>query len=390
MVAMESKKSSNGGCDQIPQPKFDETTARLYGAQPPNVTKEHKLQSNSPETSSGRATGFFDHWPHTGGAEVSYNNAWSGTSGLYSIPSTAEYNAIMDYHSASLSFIYPGYLSHNRSILPSAPAYNGQYWEHSVPFNHFPNDYTLPDASVSSSSTLGSANFRHGSLYNIYLTTPPCLLIDAIGKENNPLLDFVEEGSERVLLRDVPKQMLEIFLGRRNLAKFVCALELDDNGVPILEEIRLPQFSTSHIALKIMVAWMHRACRQRQGLHQIAVPDNLFAAITLARTLRLFGREIDAQAVDHAMSEHHYNKPLDVGQLKPVWNFLPKHSQYVARVIEMLKYQLKEYARAEDRTKFPQVPRLCEFIDGHPDLRNRVYADMPGQEIDMSIASPMY
>jgi hypothetical protein len=221
-------------------------------------------------------------------------------------------------------------------------------------------------------------DFRRGkSLYQIYQMTNPYQLTDAI-RRKRPLVDFVEEGSERVLLRDVPKKMLEIFLGPQVLSEFICALEVDASGEPIREEIRVPQFSTSHIALKIMVAWMLRACRQRKGLREMAVPENLFAAITLARTLRLFGRDVDAWAADYIIMGWHYRRSLSVAQLKPVWNFLPKDSRHISQVLEVLKFQLYAYSITENPAAFPQFEALRYYVLTNPDLRRRVYGDNNG------------
>lgn len=70
------------------------------------------------------------------------------------------------------------------------------------------------------------------------------------------------------------------------------------------------------------------------------------------------------------LADWHYRKPNDVGQLKPVWIFVPHSSPYVGDVIEVLRYQLQEYARTMDNSKDRQMWQLYKFIESVPDLRD--------------------
>lgn len=274
-------KTSSEESDDLISPSNSECdTAQLHSLQSDDVTTKHISEPSSSETARPRAVSL-PQPPHQDRIEGYYNNASLTSGGVYNYG--REY-AVMNHYTASPWF---NYLWYNYGHGHFVSAFQGQAWAHAVPCTYSSNQYTPHGESYIQASTSGpveGVNLRQGkSLYEIYQETSPNRLKNATQKGHSPLVDFVDDGTERVLLRNGPKRILEIFLGRSVLAEFVCVLEQSKHGAPILDEVRLPRFPESHAALKIMVAWMQHACWQ--SLLPMAVPSSLFAAITLAQTL---------------------------------------------------------------------------------------------------------
>ncbi|CAN9127255.1 unnamed protein product [Alternaria alternata] len=117
---------------------------------------------------------------------------------------------------------------------------------------------------------------------------------------NGPVVDIIEQDTGFALAYRVPKKMLVLFLGRKVVNKFIRTIHREDDenwkGAPTSQEMNLPKGVASQASMKILVAWMFRACQyQTMGtMKQIRIPRNTFAACSLARTMELFELHKDA------------------------------------------------------------------------------------------------
>ena len=208
------------------------------------------------------------------------------------------------------------------------------------------------------------------SYHNIHTLLPyiqPTRLYNAIA---GPTLDIVEENTEHVFAFAVPKKMLVLFCGRKVINRFLRTLEREDDesleGAKPKQLLQFPCNYANHIGVKIMINWMHRACRSEPSdMRPITIPTNLFAAISLSRTLTAFGLHRDASRVDHHISSHHFAHPLRLAGVIPVWKCLPKDSKYTYRMIEELRKQLRG-PRCEDKKE------ILRFLEQNPELKARV------------------
>ncbi|KAL1602569.1 hypothetical protein SLS60_005985 [Paraconiothyrium brasiliense] len=189
-------------------------------------------------------------------------------------------------------------------------------------------------------------------------------------------LDIVEEGTDHKFAAAVPKKMLALFCGRKILNRFLRTLEREDNvnwtGGPVAQELRFPRQYVNHVGVKILIAWMHRACRTpKKEMKQIRIPKNLFAALSLSRALTAFSLHRDANRVDKFIAEHHYKRPMYPDEIISIWNCLPKDSKYIYRMVEDLRKKRYEYENG-DKKALPDAEKVLAFLEEHPELKARV------------------
>lgn len=234
---------------------------------------------------------------------------------------------------------------------------------------------------------------RTNDLFSFINQVPTYRRINCV---DSPMVDIVEECTGKILLCRVPKKMLTLFLGRNVLVQYLRTLEregdskdpyiesengndhlVQDEGVPkrmpVKQQLRLPRYSTSHAALKIMFAWMRRACdpKAMDILHELKAPNNLFSAITLARTLRMFKFRFDAERIDSHINLF-LKGPLHLDVVKATWKLTPKDNMYTYRLVEALKENLEAYQEGHT-DELPELEELMKFFDAQPELRARVY-----------------
>jgi hypothetical protein len=101
----------------------------------------------------------------------------------------------------------------------------------------------------------------------------------------------------------------------------------------------------------------------------IRVPKNLFAAISLARTLDLLGLHRDACRVDNIIATTHFRRPIYPDELASIWNCLPKDSKYIYGTIKMLGDRLR---REEQSNVKAFSEGVLEILKDNPELEARV------------------
>jgi hypothetical protein len=214
------------------------------------------------------------------------------------------------------------------------------------------------------------------SLQNLLPYLQPERKLNAL---NGPVVDIIEQDTGFALAYQVPKKMLVLFLGRKVVNKFIRTIHREDDenwkGAPTSQEMNLPKGVASQASMKILVAWMFRACQyQTMGMmKQIRIPRNTFAACSLARTMELFELHKDALRVDHYIAATHFARPIFASELETLWNCLGKGSRYVYAAINVVGRRLRAFdtgSIGEDSLGIDAD--MLAMLKGHPDLEARV------------------
>ncbi|KAF2688886.1 hypothetical protein K458DRAFT_251443, partial [Lentithecium fluviatile CBS 122367] len=190
-----------------------------------------------------------------------------------------------------------------------------------------------------------------------------------------PMLDIVEDTTEHVLAWRVPKMMLILICGRPAITKFLRTLEREDGessrGAPVQQELRIPRGTASHVGFRIMLSWMKGACYEASmgTTEPIRVPKNLFTAISLARTLDLFGLHRDACRVDNIIADHHFRRPIYPDEIAAVWKCLPRDNKYLFGIVNVLRERIKKF---EDGKGKPLHKGVLAYLEENSGLSARV------------------
>jgi hypothetical protein len=151
-----------------------------------------------------------------------------------------------------------------------------------------------------------------------------------------------------ILCHEVPKKLLVLFLGRPIVSRYLHTISRQDNtawtGPPTQQSLVLPANIASSSALKILVAWMSRACTYATmfTMRPLAVPENLFSACTLAQTMELFGLRRDAYHVDVVISARlRSRRRLFAGEIETLWRCLGESNRYVYAIVKAFGRQVR-------------------------------------------------
>ncbi|KAF9701781.1 hypothetical protein EKO04_000041 [Ascochyta lentis] len=204
---------------------------------------------------------------------------------------------------------------------------------------------------------------------------------------SGPQINIIEGYTDNVFCTAVSKKMLVLFLGREAVSKFLHTIKREDNecweGFPTQQNLVLPHGVASQAAFKILMSWMIRACKvsTMSTMRQIRIPNNMFAACSLAQTLALLGLHKDAYRVDMVISQHFSKRPIYPVEVETLWNCLGEKSKYVYGCIKSFSEQLpsKKSDIAEEleylRVKCPLLhARICD-----PRL-NEMHKPEPGRQ----------
>jgi hypothetical protein len=151
-----------------------------------------------------------------------------------------------------------------------------------------------------------------------------------------------------VLCHEVPKKLLVLFLGRAAVSRFLHTLSRQDNaawtGPPTKQALVLPANAASSSALRILVAWMTRACSYAtmSTMRPLSIPDNLFSACTLAQTMELLGLRRDAYRVDCGISARLGSRRLLFAvEVEALWRCLGEGNRYVYAAVKAFGRQVR-------------------------------------------------
>jgi hypothetical protein len=244
--------------------------------------------------------------------------------------------------------------------------------------------YSYPDAE----------NIRH--LHTLHSLLPHLQPERKLNSLNGPALDVLEQDTGVTFAYQVPKKLLVLFLGRQLVSKFIRTISREDDdswqGPPMCQELNLPRGHCSKAAIKILIAWMTRACQYHTmgGIRQICVPSNTFVACSLAQTMELLGLHKDALRVDHEIANTHFARPIFAQELETLWNCLGQNSRYVYAAIKVVGLRLREFehgngndaqslcemrqpdTRNDIRDKFLRPGEMLAMLEDHPEMRARV------------------
>lgn len=211
------------------------------------------------------------------------------------------------------------------------------------------------DSYTSESTQQGYPNPEHiRHLYTLHSLLPhiqPERRLNALGGLE---VDIVEGYSGHVFCRAVSKKMLVLFLGRDVVTKFLHTVQREQNeawrGPPTQQNLVLPYGVASKAAITILVSWMTRACKYAtmHTMKQIRLPNNLFAACSLAQTMEMLGLHKDAYRLDSAISQQFFKRPVYAVELETLWNCLGEDSKYVYGCVKAVSSQCQSTGLSED------------------------------------------
>jgi hypothetical protein len=172
---------------------------------------------------------------------------------------------------------------------------------------------------------------------------------------SGPEIDIIDGTTSQVLYSAAPKKLLVLFLGREVVNKFIRTFAREDNdawrGLPTEQKLVLPSRATSAAALKILVSWMRRACTfaMMHSMKPLRIPNNLFVACSLARTLEMFKLYRDAYRLDVAIKQQFSSRrPIFAVEIETMWRCLGENDKYVYACIRALGQRMSEPRVAED------------------------------------------
>jgi hypothetical protein len=99
-------------------------------------------------------------------------------------------------------------------------------------------------------------------------------------------------------------------------------------------------------------------------MEPMRIPDNTFAACSLAQTLELFGLHKDAYRVDSAISKHHFQRPIYMVEVETLWNCLGENNRYVYSIVLAFHKQLGQ--------EHGEGIQLQDLATRHPKLHARI------------------
>lgn len=172
---------------------------------------------------------------------------------------------------------------------------------------------------------------------------------------SGPEIDIIDGTTSQVLYSAAPKKLLVLFLGREVVNKFIRTFAREDNeawrGLPTEQKLVVPSRATSAAALKILVSWMKRACTfaTMHSMKPLRMPNNLFVACSLARTLEMFRLHRDAYRLDVAITQQFSSRrPVFAVEIETMWRCLGEDDKYVYACIRALGQRMSEPRVAED------------------------------------------
>lgn len=185
-------------------------------------------------------------------------------------------------------------------------------------------------------------------------------------------IDIVDGDTSQIFCRAVPKKMLVLFLGRVVVSKFIRTFKREDNdawrGPPTEQKLVLPHKVTSAAAIKVLVSWMVRACKfaTMHSMKPLRIPNNLFVACSLARTLEVLRLHRDAYRLDVAITQQFSSRrPIFAAEIETMWICLGENDKYVFACIRALGKRMDDPKVAEDlqglAERCPDLyARLCD------------------------------
>lgn len=213
-------------------------------------------------------------------------------------------------------------------------------------------------------------------------------------------IDIIDGNTNQVLYKAAPKKLLVLFLGREVVNKFIRTFAREDNegwrGLPTEQKLVLPSKATSAAALKILVSWMKRACTftTMKSMKPLQIPNNLFVACSLARTLEMFRLHRDAYRLDVAIAQQFSSRrPIFAVEIETMWMCLGENDKYVYACIRALVQRISDPRVAENlQVLAERFPTLYARLRIHglnelyrPQFGRKWFETMDGQSNEFSL-----
>lgn len=214
-------------------------------------------------------------------------------------------------------------------------------------------------------------------------------------------IDIIDGTTNQVLYSAAPKKLLVLFFGREVVNKFIRTFAREDNeawrGLPTEQKLVLPSKATSAAALKILISWMGRACTfaTMHSMKPLRIPNNLFIACSLARTLEMFRLHRDSYRLDVGITQQFSSRrPIFAVEIETMWRCLGEHDKYVYACIRALSQRMSEPRVAEDlRVLAERCPALYARLSDRglnelywPQFGRKWFENMDGQSDGFSLA----
>ena len=218
-------------------------------------------------------------------------------------------------------------------------------------------------------------DIRHQhTLYSLLPYIQPERKVNAL---NGPTIDIIEQDTRICFAYAVPKKLLVLFLGRKIVTKFMRTVEREDNvnwrGAAVRQELCLPRGQASKISVRILIAWMIRACQRGTmgDMRAIQMPENVFAMCSLAQTMALLGLHKDALRLDVFISQRFSVQPIFASELETLWNCLGPGNRYVYAAIKIVGERLKAH-EAGSKKALARPEEIVALLERNSVLSARV------------------
>ncbi|EMD87569.1 hypothetical protein COCC4DRAFT_192868 [Bipolaris maydis ATCC 48331] len=195
---------------------------------------------------------------------------------------------------------------------------------------------------------------------------------------HGPAVDIIEQDTGVVLAYQVPKKLLVLFLGRRVVNKYIRTVQRQDgkssSEQPTYQEMNLPRGKSSKAAMRVLIAWMARACQYHTmaTMEQIRIPKKTFVACSLAQTMELLGLHKDAFRVNNFIAQTHFVRPIFAVELEALWNCLGEENRYVYAAIRVVGNRLQTHENNDSKAVPGIDADMYATLKRYPQLEARV------------------
>ncbi|KAF2734212.1 hypothetical protein EJ04DRAFT_523906 [Polyplosphaeria fusca] len=182
-------------------------------------------------------------------------------------------------------------------------------------------------------------------------------------------IDIICTETGDLFLKLVSKQMLIHFLGMPTVATYL--LTRTDGS----QALTVSAKHCDYIGLKLVIAWMQRACRlpgQTTELKVHPTGDSILVACSIARALRVFGCLDDLTRIEQSISHYYFDRSLRLEEIEELWCVLPHDCIYNKMLVANVRSTLTDIT-PDHEISDADFNELVNFVMGDSELRGLVY-----------------
>jgi hypothetical protein len=101
------------------------------------------------------------------------------------------------------------------------------------------------------------------------------------------------------------------------------------------------------------------------------IPHHLYAASSLAQTVKLFGLERDTYRVEATMLINHFNRPLFAVEIENLWNIIGPRNKFTYQAINLVGHEFREY-RATGICGIQRWDEFYKLMERYPGIGVRL------------------